>query len=111
MATGWDRRYHNYSLKFGYRPFPSLRVEPEYAWELKKEYNHVLEPSSIPEQEDLIVREQRLYDTKQIVGVSVVWELGDNQYLDFDYSRREWDIRGRNRDISEFVNVSVRYIF
>jgi hypothetical protein len=111
MATGWDRRYHNWSLKLNYRPFRNLRLEPEYIWELKKEYNHILENSSTPEMDDSIIREQRLYDTRQTAGLAIVWELGPNEYLDFSYSRREWDIRGRNRDVSEFVNVSVRYAF
>jgi hypothetical protein len=111
MATGWDRRYHNWSLKLNYRPFRNLRLEPEYAWELKKEYNHILEGSSEPQMDDLIVREQRLYDTKQTVGLAAIWELGVNEYLDFSYSRREWDVRGRSRDVSEFVNVSVGYTF
>jgi hypothetical protein len=111
MATGWDRRYHALDLKLGYRPVPKFYLEPQYAWELKREYNHVLATPESPLENDAILREERLYDTKQIAGLKAVWTMGESEYLDFSYSRREWDVRGRNRDISEFVNVSVRYMF
>jgi len=111
MATGWDRRYHNWTIKFGYKLSPQFSIEPEYSYELKKEYNHVVESSDSTSTEDEIVREERLYDTKQTIGLKIVWELGQNEYLNFSYSRREWDIRGSSKDISEFFSVSVRYLF
>ena len=111
MATGWDRRFHNYNFKVIYRLFGDLRIEPEYAFELKKEYNHVFEPGDSVLQEASITREERLYDTKQIAALRIIWSLGTNEYLDFRYSRREWDVRDRDKDITEFINISVRYMF
>lgn len=111
MATGWDRRYHSLNIELAYRPLDDFLIEPAYTYELKKEYNHVLQGTSSPLEEDRIIREERLYDTKEIAAIRVTWNLGKNEYLDFHYSRRNWDVRDRDEDISEFVNVSVRYIF
>ncbi len=111
MATGWDRRYHYAHLKIDYRPIQELQLEPEYGWELKREYNHVLEQADSLIEEDYIVREQRLHDTKNIIALRVVWQMSPNEYIDFKYSRREWEVKDRDKDITEFFNVSVRYMF
>jgi hypothetical protein len=110
MATGWDRRYHNLNLKIGCYPFADFYIEPEYSWELKREYNHIAENSEL-DQVDIILREQRLRDLKQTAGVKVVWRFSDGESLSINYSRREWDIDDRDKDITEFINVSVRYVF
>ena len=111
MATGWDRRYHSLNIEMIYRLNPNLRIEPVYSFELKKEYNHVLDVASLPGEEEKIIREERLYDTKEIAALRVVWSLGPNEFIEFHYSKRNWDVRDRNEDISEFVNISLRYTF
>jgi len=110
MATGWDRRYHNLNLKIGYYPFANFYIEPEYSWELKREYNHIAESAEYG-RVDVILREQRLRDLKQIAGLNIVWRFGEAESLTMSYSRREWDIDDRDKDIMEFINVSVRYSF
>jgi hypothetical protein len=109
-ATGWDRRYHNLDLRLSYQPFAKIRIEPEYSWESKKEYNHVLGKMNDVFEEQ-IIREQRLEDLKQIAAVSLIWDFSPNEYLTAAYSRRKWEIAGQPDDITEFVNVSVRYQF
>jgi len=111
QATGWDRRYHNLNLKIGYRPFKDIYIEQEYSWELKKEYNHVIADVSMPVEGSEVIREERLHDFKNIAGVIMTWSFSQTEYLQLRYNRREWAIRGRGTDITEFVNVSVRYMF
>ena len=111
MATGWDRRYHNVNMKLGYFPIKEIYIEPDITWELKREYNHVLNRASDTLQVDAILREQRLYDTKQIAALKIIWNFSPNEYLDISYSRRDWDVRDRGKDITDFINVSMRYTF
>ena len=110
MATGWDRRFHSLYLKIGYFPMANFYIEPEYSWELKREYNHIAAIDQV-NGVDLIQRELRLRDLKQIAGVLVIWSFSQNESLRISYSRREWDVKDRDKDISEFINVSIRYQF
>ena len=111
QATGWDRRYHSLDLKLGYKPFKDIYIEQEYSRELKKEYNHVIADVSMPVEGNEIVREERLHDYKNIAGVVLTWYFSQTEFLQLNYSRREWAVRGRDTDITEFINVSVRYKF
>lgn len=111
MATGWDRRYHNLNLKLTYFPAKDIYIEPDITWELKREYNHVLKKATDSPDMDLILREERLYDTKQIAGLKIIWNFNSNEYLDISYSRRDWDVKDRGKDITDFINISVRYTF
>jgi hypothetical protein len=110
MATGWDRRIHSLDLKIGYFPMGNFYVEPEYSWEFKREYNHIAVIDQV-NGVDIIERELRLRDLKQIAGINVIWSFSQSESLRISYSRREWDVKDRDRDISEFINVSVRYQF
>jgi len=110
MATGWDRRFHNLNLRVGYYPMPNFYVEPEYSWEFKREYNHIAAIDQV-NGVDIIQRELRLRDLKQIAGINVIWSFSQNESLRISYSRREWDVKDRDKNISEFINVSVRYQF
>jgi hypothetical protein len=110
MATGWDRRVHSLDIRIGYFPTAKFYIEPEYSWEFKREYNHI---AAVDQANgvDIIERELRLRDSKQIAGVNVIWSFSQSESLRFSYSRREWDVKDRDKDISEFINVSVRYQF
>ncbi|MCD6163425.1 MAG: hypothetical protein J7K40_13575 [candidate division Zixibacteria bacterium] len=110
QATGWDRNYHNLNIKISYCPFSKICIEPEYSWESKKEYNHKLGSEIIFDNKQ-IVREIKLDDFKQIAAVNITWQFSPNEYLTAGYSRRKWEYLGQETDITEFVNVSVRYTF
>ena len=111
QATGWDRRYHNLNMKVSYYPWRNVSIEPEYSWESKKEYNHELGDIDNIFEDVQIIRELRLDDLKQIAACSINWNFSAAEYLSVSYSRRKWETVGRETDITEFVNVSVRYLF
>jgi hypothetical protein len=111
QATGWDRRYHNLGLKVSYCPSRKICLKPEYSWESKKEYNHVLKQSEQELGSERVMRDKRLDDLKQIAAVSIVWNFSPAEYLTVSYSRRKWEVMEEESDVTEFVNVSVRYIF
>jgi hypothetical protein len=104
QATGWDRRYHRLDLKVGYRVLAKLYFEPTYIWELREEYDH-----SYFEGE--ITRKQKNRDLKQTSGLTFTWNFNESEYITVAYSRRDWDATDHLKDKSEFINVSVRYIF
>jgi hypothetical protein len=111
MATGWDRRYHNISFKASYYPFRKICIEPECSWESKKEYNHVLEKAEGNIENEMVARELRLDDFKTIAALTLTWNFSESEYLIAGYSRRKWEIGGEEYDVSNFVNISVRYTF
>lgn len=111
QATGWDRRYHNFNIKINYCPSNKICIEPEYSWESKKEYNHKLSSDEQILDNEQIAREIKLDDFKQIAAVNITWKFSSNEYLTAGYSRRKWEFLGQETDITEFINVSVRYTF
>lgn len=111
QATGWDRRFHSITAKASYLPFRKVSFEPEITWEAKKEYDHKLIRSDGPFGDGRVVREQRLDDMKQIAAVKLTWQFSDTEYLAASYSRRRWEIGHEVYDVSDFISVSVRYLF
>jgi len=111
QATGWDRRYHNLSLKVSYYPFRNFGIEPECSWESKKEYDHKLDDSGPTFERGQIIRDERLNELKRIAGINIIWNFSQSEHLHLSYSRRKWENMGKVIDISEFVSASVRYTF
>ncbi len=109
QATGWDRRYHRIEAKMEYIPVPWLKIEPQYIWESKNDYNYVFAPSDSGPGN--VLRQFAGRDLKQTAALAAVWKIDAEQDLTVSYNRRVWTAPGRNRDIGDFLNVAVRYIF
>ena len=111
QATGWDRRYDRIDLKASYHLFPNFHFEPEYVWELKKEFDHAYtKDNQHPISED-IIRKEKTRDLKQTTVITVTWNFSQTEFISASYNRRLWKIRDRDEDVDEFINVSVRYLF
>jgi hypothetical protein len=111
QATGWDRRYNRIELKANYYVFSNFYVEPEYIWELKKEYGHAFITDDQQSGTGGIVRQEKTRDLKQTSAITITWNFNPSEFISASYNRRIWKISGRDRDVDEFVNVSVRYLF
>jgi hypothetical protein len=104
QATGWDRRYHRIDLKVAYRFMRNFYFEPTHIWELRKEYNHSYVDGGV-------TRERKNRDLKMTTGLSFTWSFKDTDYITLSYNRRDWQSTNSIKSTSEFINVSVRYIF
>jgi hypothetical protein len=111
QATGWDRRYHRIDMKIGYRIFGKLYFEPTYAWELKREFDHSYVGTDSTAAKGKIVRQLKSRDLRQTTALAINWGFNDAEFISASYNRRIWKVTGRKKDINEFINVSVRYIF
>jgi hypothetical protein len=111
QATGWDRRYHRIDMKVGYKVTGKLYIEPTYTWELKREFDHSYVGADSTTIKGNIVRQLKSRDLRQTTAVAINWGFNDTEYISASYNRRIWKVTGRKKDISEFINVSVRYIF
>ncbi len=109
QATGWDRRYHRIEAKMEYSPAAWLKIEPQYIWESKNDYNYVFAPADSGP--GGIIRQTAGRDLKQTTALAVTWRIDAEQNLTASYNRRVWTAPGRSRDIGDFLNVAVRYIF
>lgn len=104
QATGWDRRYHRIELKADYRFLRVFYLEPNHIWELRKEYNHSYVDGSV-------VRQRKNRDLKMTTGLTLTWNLANSGNITISYNRRDWQSSNVANSISEFINVSVRYLF
>lgn len=111
QATGWDRRYDRIDLKANYRLFSTFYIEPEYVWESKKEYDHAFIKDDQHPITDDIIRQEKTRDLKQTTAITVTWNFNRTEFISASYNRRFWKIRGRDEDVDELINVSVRYLF
>jgi hypothetical protein len=104
QATGWDRRYHRIELKADYRFMKAFFFEPTHIWELRKEYNHSFIDGSV-------IRQRKNRDLKMTTGLTLTWSFESSGNITLNYSRRDWQSSNIVNSISDFINVSVRYIF
>jgi hypothetical protein len=104
QATGWDRRYHRIDLKVAYHFMRQFYFEPTHIWELRKEYNHSYIDNGV-------IRQRKNRDLKMTTGLSFTWSFEDTDYITISYNRRDWQSTNSVENTSEFINVSVRYIF
>jgi hypothetical protein len=104
QATGWDRRYHRIELKADYKLMKIFYFEPTHIWELRKEYNHSFV-------DNRVIRQRKNRDLKMTTGLGFTWNLADSGYITLSYNRRDWESSNIADNISEFINISVRYLF
>lgn len=104
QATGWDRRYHRIDLKALCRFWRVFFLEPSHIWELRKEYNHSYVDGSV-------IRQRKNRDLKMTTGLTLTWNFESSGNIAISYNRRDWQSSNIASSISEFINVSVRYLF
>ncbi len=104
QATGWDRRYHRIELKVDYKFMKAFYFEPTHIWELRKEYNHSFIDGSV-------IRQRKNRDLKMTTGLTLTWSFEKSGNITLNYSRRDWQSSNIANNLSEFINVSVRYLF
>lgn len=104
QATGWDRRYHRIELKADYKFVKAFHFEPTHIWELRKEYNHSFIDGSV-------IRQRKNRDLKMTTGLTLTWSFEKSGNITLNYGRRDWQSSNIANSLSEFINISVRYLF
>jgi hypothetical protein len=110
QAVSWDRRRNGIETRFDYKLSEIIRISPLFTWEKISEYSHKLDPSSEPEEpleiRDLQDEQVKLYFSLEL---SLNWKPNSRSFISF--SKRVRKFMDRPKEINDYVNISMEYLF
>ncbi len=110
QAVGWDRRRHSIDTKFDYSPNKIFRIIPYFEWEKTGDYDHtaVIKPDIKTPIEIRNLSEQQV---KQIFEIKLLFKWHENSSLSADFIHRIRTFKNRPHEITDYVTLSMEYLF
>ncbi len=107
-----DQRTNAISLSLDFRPARKFSISPRYTYEERKSWNH--EAKEIGEGEEEIVKERRVLENRFLrksISISLGYLVDQDNRLYLSAAHRLQDETQSSREISDYVAVSVAWMF
>ncbi|MFQ6002481.1 MAG: hypothetical protein ACE5KJ_01915 [Candidatus Zixiibacteriota bacterium] len=112
QKISWDRRTNTFILSIDYQPVEKVSFSPEYSYERRKSWDHVLEET--PGAEGKAGRERRILADKfyrNIISFSLSYFVNEDNYLYLSATHRLQNGTQIKQEIADYVTVSVARVF
>jgi hypothetical protein len=110
QAVSWDRKKGGFETKLTYAPDRAFRFSPVFAWETTADYNYTVTLDSLdaePQEIRYLADEQ----IKLLFGIELIFHWADARRLRFDISHRIREFKSHPREISDYVTLTLEYLF